>query len=52
MATNSKSCGVKCIQMIFSFSIKHLGLMSDFIVPVLVLIGYFKKIILANLRVL
>ncbi len=52
MATNCKSFGVKCTQMIFTFTIKHLGLMSNFIVLVFVLIGYFKKIILANLRVL
>lgn len=38
--------------MIFTFSIKHLGLMSNFIVLVEVLIAYFKKIILANLKVL
>lgn len=34
------------------FSIKHLGLLSNFIVLIEVLIGYFRKIILGNLRVL
>lgn len=38
--------------MIFIFHIKHLGLMSKFIVLVEVLIGYFKENIWANIKVL
>lgn len=49
MATNSKSLVFKWYLL---FSIEHLGLMSNFIVLVEVLIGYFKKIILANYGVL
>jgi len=53
MSMKRKSYGVKHIQMIFTFlSIKHLGLMSNFIILAEVLIGYFKKIILATSRVL
>lgn len=47
-----RRCRVKCIQMTFTFFMKHPGLMLHFIALVEVLIGYFKTSILANLKVL
>jgi len=38
--------------MIFTFSVEHLSLMSNFIVLVEELIGYFKKIIQPNISIL